>query len=134
MLNKDLFTKHELEIAKYKAKIAQLEKTISAFKEYDCKRKKYYEDSMNRLGKLEAYVQELEDTSELVRKNKSYKQSLTILNKRVFLDKIARMSDAEVNTKFTLVELSQQLAKRDATIKTMRKTIDDLIIRLRRDC
>lgn len=53
MLNEDLISPHEVEIAK-------LKKIISDFKKYDKERKNYYKESMIKLEELQSYVRYLE--------------------------------------------------------------------------
>ena len=83
MLNENLLTLDEVEIYKLRKKVSKLEKIIQDFKEYDLKRKEYYKDLEMKVGQLESYIEEIEDTSKILELNKKYKEQLTILNKKV---------------------------------------------------
>lgn len=55
MINKELFDNPK------DAQIAKLKMEIEAFKKYDAERKKYYAKSLQRLGELEAWYDEIND-------------------------------------------------------------------------
>lgn len=130
MLNEDLLTLDEIEIYKLKKKVSKLEKIIQDFKEYDLKRKEYYKDLEIKVGQLESYIEEIEDTSKILELNKKYKEQLTILNKKVYLNKIAELSDEEIVNLYYNKTLKEQLEKRDSEIKRLRETNSQLILKL----
>lgn len=127
MLNSDLFTSEERQILELKAKISKLEDTIVAFKKYDKQRKEYYSSLSKKVGELESYISELEDTNRLARLNKIYKQQLTILNKKLYLSKIEDLNTLQVNDLFTTENLKKQVKDKDELIKSLKTTISQLI-------
>lgn len=133
MLNKDLLTPNEIEVYKLKKKISKLEKTIQDFKEYDAKRKEYYKDLEIKVGQLESYIEEIEDTSKILELNKKYREQLSILNKKVYLNKIAELSDGEITILFTNNTLREQLKDRDSEIKRLREANQQLILKLNKN-
>ena len=133
MLNEDLLTPNEIEIYKLKKKISKLEKIIQDFKEYDAKRKEYYKDLEIKVGQLESYIEEIEDTSKILELNKKYREQLSILNKKVYLNKIAELSDGEITILFTNNTLREQLKDRDSEIKRLREANQQLILKLNKN-
>lgn len=129
MLNENLLTLEEIEIYKLKKKVSKLEKIIQDFKEYDLKRKEYYKDLEIKVGQLESYIEEIEDTSKILELNKKYKEQLTILNKKVYLNKIAELSDEEIVNLYDNKTLKEQLKKRDSEIKRLREANSQLILK-----
>lgn len=133
MLNKELIDKKDLVIAKLKLKINRLEEAIKDFKAYDKERKEHYSSLEVRVGQLESYIQELENDPELKHLkalNNDYKNQLGILSKRIFLDKIARMTDEEVNSTFTEVNLRELLKKKTQECTKLRKAKSELLAEL----
>lgn len=130
MLNENLLTPEEIEIYKLRKKISKLEKTIQDFKEYDLKRKEYYKDLEIKVGQLESYIEEIEDSSKILELNKKYKEQLTILNKKVYLNKIAELSDEEINDLYDNKTLKTQLENRNSEIKRLREANSQLIFKL----
>lgn len=133
MLNEDLLTPNEIETYKLKKKISKLEKIIQDFKEYDAKRKEYYKDLEIKVGQLESYIEEIEDTSKILELNKKYREQLSILNKKVYLNKIAELSDGEITILFTNNTLREQLKDRDSEIKRLRAANQQLILKLNKN-
>ena len=133
MLNEDLIDKKDLVIAKLKLKISRLEEAIKDFKAYDKERKEHYSSLEVKIGQLESYIQELETDPELKKLkvlNDDYKKQLGILSKRVFLDKIARMSDIEVNNTFNEVNLRELFKNKIKECTKLRKEKSDLLVEL----
>lgn len=133
MLNEELINEKDLVIAKLRLKISRLEETIKNFKAYDKERKEYYSGLMVKVGQLESYIQELENDPELKHLktlNNNYKKQLDILNKRVFLDKIARMTNEEVNNTFTEVNLRELLKKKTKECTKLKKDKSELLAEL----
>lgn len=81
MLNEELIP--DLEKAKLKLTIQQLQKTIQAFKEYDKERKKYYSDRLIELGELKSYIEELEDKDSTIPKLKRQVKAMRLANNRL---------------------------------------------------
>lgn len=133
MLNTDLMTLDEIKILRLRNKVSKLEKTIQDFKEYDAKRKEYYKDLEIKVGQLESYIEEIEDTSKILELNKKYREQLSILNKKVYLNKIAELSDGEITILFTNNTLREQLKDRDSEIKRLREANQQLILKLNKN-
>lgn len=127
MLNSDLLTPEERQVLKLKAKISKLEDTIKAFKKYDKQRKEYYSSLATKVGELESYISELEDTNRLAYLNKIYKQQLSVLNKKHYLSKIEDLNTLQVNDLFTIENLKKQVKDKDELIKSLKTTISQLI-------
>ena len=133
MLNEELIDKKDLVIAKLKLKINRLEEAIKDIKAYDKERKEHYRSLEVRVGQLESYIQELESDPELKHQkslNYDYKNQLGILSKRIFLDKIARMTNEEVNNTFTEVNLRELLKKKTQECTKLRKAKSELLAEL----
>lgn len=60
MLNENLLGNDKKDV-----EIARLKYTIERFKEYDEDRKKKYSAALEKIGALESYIQELEDTNQI---------------------------------------------------------------------
>ena len=60
MLNENLLGNDKKDV-----EIARLKYTIERFKEYDEDRKKKYSEALTKIGALESYIQELEDTNQI---------------------------------------------------------------------
>ena len=69
MLNRGLIDKKDITIAK-------LKHTIEAFKAYDKKRKEHYSKSMIRLGELESYIMEIDESGSIENRIKSLKGTI----------------------------------------------------------
>lgn len=133
MLNEELIDKKDLVIAKLKLKIERLEKAINDFKEYDKNRKEYYRNLEVEVGQLKSYIQELEEgtaITNLKRLNEDYKGQLGILSKKVFLDKIARMSDEEVSSAFNVVNMRELFREKTKECTKLRKAKSELLAEL----
>lgn len=81
MLNEELIP--DLEKAKLKITVQQLQKTIQAFKEYDEERKKYYSDRLIELGELKSYIEELEDKDSTIPKLKRQIKAMKLANNKL---------------------------------------------------
>ena len=127
MLNKELIDPRDLEIGR-------LKHIISEFKEYDKKRKEYYKSAIQRLGELEAYVQELEE-DRTVREQKmairvtKQKEEIDRLRTLIDLQKIPEEEKEEFMSLVTVSnpELRRQNKALRKRIKENMLTIDKLI-------
>jgi predicted RNase H-like nuclease (RuvC/YqgF family) len=81
MLNEELIP--DLEKAKLKITVQQLQKTIQAFKGYDEERKKYYSDRLIELGELKSYIEELEDKDSTIPKLKRQIKAMKLANNKL---------------------------------------------------
>ena len=97
MLNEELLTPQEKEIAKLKV-------TIQSFKKYDEERKKFYKDAMLELGQLRSYVQELEDCDNSAKRIMGYKKQIARLQELYEHQKT-------INKAFSNVENQQELTQ-----------------------
>lgn len=135
MLNEDLFLdQKDREIARLKAIIEQ-------FKRYDKERKEYYSSKLIRLGQLESYVQEINNSIE--DKNEKDKTILRlnqiIHNQRTELRSLQEiMSRKNINIEqekenletIDLIKLKKELKTlKDENIK-LKKEIGNLVYRL----
>ena len=135
MLNEDLFLDQK------DKEIARLKATIEQFKKYDKERKEYYSSKLIRLGQLESYVQEsnnsIEDKDE---KDKTILRLNQIIhNQRTELRSLQKiMSRKNINIEqekenletIDLIKLKKELKTlKDENIK-LKKEIGNLVYRL----
>ena len=120
----------EIYISKLLARVNNLEKKIEEFKEYDKKRSEYYKESMVKLGQLESFVEEVCETNNLASKLKVYKDKIKVYNKRIFLDKIAQLSDLEVVSTYDKMFYESKIENMQRDIKILRKNNESLILEL----
>lgn len=124
MLNKELF-KDERD-----AEIARLKLTIEKFKEYDKERKKYYTNSLQRLGELEAYIDELDaegsnaQSLKLLRCQTELKKLQNILRVRKIKEEL---TDEQIQDLINNHEYKEKLDELHIRIKQQAKTISELI-------
>lgn len=127
MLNKDLINPKDLEIAKLKL-------IIENFKKYDAERKEYYSNSLQRLGELESYVEELEANSVIPKlKEKIEKQGkqLAHLNRVITANKYHLFNDDYVlQCAITVNELKERNKVLSKEVTNLRKAVKDLICQL----
>lgn len=120
--------------------IARLKFIIEKFKKYDEERKEYYSKKLERLGVLESYVEELEDTSE-IGKLKSIivrqKDELRKLNAVIIAKKIDTTKTEEewnnVDISMKISRLKEENKKLREEIKNLRETIGKLIYECNKD-
>lgn len=114
--------------------IADLKKTIKHFKKYDKERKDYYSKSLQELGALKAYVEELTETNDLVAKNKKLKEQITQLNlviRRKGIELPEDIKDYDImKLQDTVIEQRKRIKKLDEILKQKCNTISELIYRL----
>lgn len=123
MLNKDLFDD------KKDAEIARLKMTIEKFKEYDQKRKQYYNEKMERLGELESLVQEMEDGEDMGAKLIRYKNRLSYLEQLIRAKNI--QEDMSLEESKEIIKFNEYKSKNEelrSRIKSMSDTISNLAI------
>lgn len=120
ILNRDLFhDPKDLKLAEQAIKIQKLENKIEAFRKYDEERKAYYKNALVRLGELEALFDEMSEHS-FAKYREKLKKELSILQKRVFLDKVSRMPDEEVERIFNQIASVESLKKMQVKIKELK--------------
>lgn len=120
--------------------IVRLKFIIEKFKKYDEERKEYYSKKLERLGVLESYVEELEDTSE-IGKLKSIivrqKDELRKLNAVIIAKKIDTPKTEEewnnVDISMKISRLKEENKKLREEIKNLRKTIGKLVYECNKD-
>lgn len=127
MINKDLLNPKDVEIAKLKL-------VIENFKKYDAKRKKYYASSLQRLGELESYVEELETNSvipKLKKKVEAQGKQLAYLNNVITVNKYHLFNDDyTLQCTVTVNELKERNKVLSKEVTNLRNTIKDLIYKL----
>ena len=131
MLNNELLgSEKEIEIAKLKIELERKNKAIEEFKAYDKERKLYYAKSMQRLGELESFVDELEntnDTEDLNEKLFRYKQRLSYLECLVQAKKIQEnMTMDEVKALIKNKTYKEKTWEYQKRITKLCKTISEL--------
>lgn len=135
MLNEDLFSDQK------DKEIARLKATIEQFKKYDKERKEYYSSKLIRLGQLESYVQEINNSIEdkdekdktILRLNQIIHNQRTELRS---LQKIMSQKNIDIEQEkenletIDLVKLKKELKTlKDENIK-LKKEIGNLVYRL----
>ena len=118
--------------------IAILKQKIENFKEYDKQRKAYYAGLAQRVGELESYVQELEDTNGiqgLYTEFKGLKSMIKSQNKRIKALKSLVSSEHSKQLLETIepqdiskiFEYTNQISKLKSQISRQKKSISKLI-------
>lgn len=108
MLNEDLLSPKDKEIAK-------LKRTIDKFKKYDKERKEYYREALIELGELKEFVESDDITYAMSQKIKNYKKTITDMTKSI---NYCKALEAGV----TIDELDSEKVK----IAALQKKISDL--------
>jgi DNA repair exonuclease SbcCD ATPase subunit len=129
MLNENLFNSDDIEKKKLLERIKHLENTITQFKEYDKQRVAYYKDAMIKLGELESFVDEIMEKDKLAQKLARQKEQLRILQDRVILDKIARLSDIEVVSSYEKITTEKKIKEIKTKYKQLKSNFDTLLSR-----
>ena len=129
MLNENILNPDDIEKNKLLERIKHLENTITQFKEYDKQRVAYYKDAMIRLGQLESFVDELMEKDKLAQKLARQKEQLRILQDRVILDKIARLSDIEVVSSYEKITTEKKIKEIKTKYKQLKSNFDTLLSR-----
>lgn len=128
MLNKDLFDSAK------DAEIAKLRQVIERFKAYDKKRQEYYSSSIQRLGELESYISELEDskrTDSLEAVISQQRAAIRHLNKLIQVYKIERDRDIQtLDGEIALDNIKRENESLRSQLKSLRKTNKELVRRI----
>lgn len=125
MLNEQLMDPRDLTIAK-------LKQTIEDFKEYDSKRKQHYASLEIEIGKLKAYIEELESekcTERLRKKLKDQQKRLALLSAKEFLSKFT-IEDIRIIKTADKMNLQHQLNIKNKEIKELKIVRDHLLAKL----
>lgn len=137
MLNNELFED------KKDAEIARLKLIVDKYKAYDVQRKKYYAESMQRLGELETYFAELKEFKGSIKGGDANQQTLlkiidvqrmriAELNRIIQVHNIEeRRSQDELRKVVSYDEMTRQNAHLSKRVKNMQSTIDELIYKLK---
>ncbi|MBQ5693928.1 MAG: hypothetical protein IIW93_00970 [Bacteroidaceae bacterium] len=129
MLNENILNPDDIEKNKLLERIKHLENTITQFKEYDKQRVAYYKDAMIKLGELESFVDEIMEKDKLAQKLARQKEQLRILQDRVILDKIARLSDIEVVSSYEKITTEKKIKEIKTKYKQLKSNFDTLLSR-----
>lgn len=130
---------YEHKLKSQESKIIRLEKCIKEFKKYDSERKKYYSDSLIELGKLKAYVLELEDSDKKAKKIRDQRNELVHLNRIIYNNKylnILTLNPEQIEgvtileLKETIKKLSEQNRKLNRENRKLLQDISDLCSKL----
>lgn len=127
MLNENILNPDDIEKNKLLERIKHLENTITQFKEYDKQRVEYYKDAMIKLGELESFVDEIMEKDKLAQKLARQKEQLRILQDRVILDKIARLSDIEVVSSYEKITTEKKIKEIKTKYKQLKNNFDTLL-------
>lgn len=116
-------------------KIAKLQLMITKFKKYDQKRKQYYADKLQRLGELESWYDEIKsevgEPEQLKIKVAEQKEEIKKLKKFIELSKIRTdLNEDELNESITIENLKRQNKNLRERSKVMKKTLENLILKL----
>lgn len=116
---------------------------INKFKEYDNERKEYYKKSIQRLGELESYIEELEDKiskfengtliEELTKKNIENKKLISSLNKKLLA---SQLTPEEIEKVEDVASYKIQIKNLNTKVKKLEKDKIDLfqqLVKLRND-
>lgn len=118
-------------VGRLKSKIQSLEHKISNFKEYDAQRKVYYSKSMQRLGELESWIDEIDPEFKLRSKIQSQKQTIANLNAVIRASKLEVPEDFDLDkAKVKILELQKEvetLTKQNTNLKT---SVSELVYKL----
>ena len=122
-------------------KVIKLQRKIESFKSYDEKRIAYYKKSIQKLGELESYVAELEDTinslkdgtlvDKLVKENTEKKKIIASLNKKL---QATELTPEEISSVENVASYKLQIRNLAAKVKKLEKDKLDLfqqIVKLR---
>lgn len=113
--------------------IARLKMMIEKFKKYDKDRTEFYVKKMQRLGELESYVIELEETSEtgkLEAKIKDLRSQLSALNKVIQYNKMIVPEKEQMDLCLNYNNLKNRNRNLSEENKALRGTISQLVTRL----
>lgn len=128
MLNKDLFDSAK------DAEIAKLKQAIERFKAYDKQRQEYYSSSIQRLGELESYIAELEDSKRsdnLEAVILQQRATIRHLNKLIQVYRIERDRNIQtLDEEITLDNIKRENESLRSQLKSLRKTNKELVRRL----
>ena len=125
MLNEEWIDPRDLEIAK-------LKKTIADFKKYDSERKQHYASLEIEVGKLKAYIEELESekcTERLRKKLKDQQKRLALLSAKEFLSKFT-IEDIKTIETADKMNLQYQVNIKNKEIKELKLVRDRLLAKL----
>ena len=113
-------------IHKLQRRVAQLERKIEEFKEYDKKRQEYYKDALIRLGQMESFVEEMLSDNKF-KKLKAYKEEAVIHAKHRYLDRIARLTDIEIVSTYDKETSEKTILILRAEVNKLRRDNSELI-------
>ena len=118
-------------VGRLKSTIQSLEHKINNFKEYDAQRKVYYSKSMQRLGKLESWIDESDPEFKLRGKIQSQRQIISNLNALIKASKLEVPEDFDLaKAKVKILELQKEvetLTKQNANLKA---SVSELVYKL----
>lgn len=114
--------------------IAKLKFAIKRFKEYDEERKAFYKDKLQRLGKLESYIIELESgmmVNELRSKIENQKKEIQSLNKIIKAHNIeSNKSEEDIDNIIKLDSLKRQNRELRKQIKSLKISLNKVVSEL----
>lgn len=127
-INEDFFNSTaDATIHKLQRRVAQLERKIEEFKEYDKKRQEYYKDALIRLGQMESFVEEEMLSDNKLKKLKAYKEEAVIHAKHRYLDRIARLTDIEIVSTYDKETSEKTILSLRTEVNKLRRDNSELI-------
>ena len=122
---------------KLQSKLLECQRKIEKFKAYDEERTTYYKKSIQKLGELESYVAELEDTikgleegtlvEKLIKENTEKKKIISALNKKL---QATELTPEEIEKVEDVASYKLQIRNLAAKIKKLEKDKLDLFQQL----
>ena len=122
---------------KLQRKLLKCQRKIEKFKAYDEERTAYYKKSIQKLGELESYVAELEDTikgleegtlvEKLVKENAEKKKIIASLNKKL---QATELTPEEISSVENVASYKLQIRNLAAKVKKLEKDKLDLFQQL----
>lgn len=118
-------------VGRLKSTIQSLEHKINNFKEYDAQRKVYYSKSMQRLGELESWIDEVDPEFKLRGKIQSQKQAITNLNALIKASKLEVPEDFDLaKAKVKILELQKQVETLTKQNTNLKASVSELVYKL----
>lgn len=130
MLNEDLINVSKEECFNLKRENLKLKELIKKYKKHDENRTKYYASKMQELGELQSLINEFKDTDKLWNKCINYKKEISILSKKIYLQKLIELSDEDIFAISEYQHLKAKYDKLNRLYKSLRNSHSELIYKL----
>lgn len=127
----------EVNPSNLQSKLLECQRKIEKFKVYDAERTAYYKKSIQKLGELESYIEELEDTinslkdgtlvDKLVKENTEKKKTIASLTKKL---RATELTPEEIEKVEDVASYKLQIRNLAAKVKKLEKDKLDLFQQL----